>query len=430
LARILRLYAIREVVVPTLVALLTIAFLLMMRYLFDLINLLMQPGVGAGRVGYLLACLLPSVLVFAAPMAILIGVLVGIGRMILDREVLAIRASGINLFSIFAPVLGLALTLSAAVYWLSAGPVPAMMRQAILQIGQLKIELANSLEPGRFHEDLFSGNAILYFREREPRTNRMLGITVEMESNVDAASEEPDRGAPAAADGDAPTSATRPEWAEAGALADEALDVLMANLRRETELTLICAESGEISIPKGMEEGAGSADAELLLKLANGSVHVLDANPGERDYTVLTFKTAERRMFEKSRIERHNETAGNAELLERIEYWRTAPETGGGRRAQERIGALRKELWQRRSIWPASFVFALVGIPLAIWVRPSGKSWGILIAIGLMLVYYVILQMGLTMVQEFQPAGILVALLPNLVYGLLGAALWLQTLRS
>jgi lipopolysaccharide export LptBFGC system permease protein LptF len=76
------------------------------------------------------------------------------------------------------------------------------------------------------------------------------------------------------------------------------------------------------------------------------------------------------------------------------------------------------------------FVFMLVGIPLAIWIRPSGKSWSILIAIALMLIYYLILNMGLSMVKGGVPLGSLVAFSPNLLFGVLGAGLWWQTLRS
>ena len=48
----------------------------------------------------------------------------------------------------------------------------------------------------------------------------------------------------------------------------------------------------------------------------------------------------------------------------------------------------------------AIVVGIVVGIPLAIMIRPSGKSWGILIAVGLMLIYYVAMQMGLAMVES------------------------------
>ena len=93
MARILRWYMIREVAMPTLLALFTITFILLIRVIFDMINLVLQPGISAWQVGGVLLSSLPSILTFAAPMAILIGCLIGVGRLTLDREILAIRAN-------------------------------------------------------------------------------------------------------------------------------------------------------------------------------------------------------------------------------------------------------------------------------------------------------------------------------------------------
>jgi lipopolysaccharide export system permease protein len=447
-ARILRLYALREITLPTLLALLTITFILMISYLYRLINLVFQPGVGLIQVLGLIGNLLPSILIFAAPMAVLTGVLIGVGRLMLDREVLAIRASGINLFGVFAPIIALTFLFSGSIFWLSSGPVPAMMKQAMLRVNQLRVEMANSLEPGRFHEDLLSGGPILYFREREPGTNRMLDITIEVEkkltprrldAKIDEWTSDPRAGilfdnsttgsrlVPIGARGE---SADPPiEWFAAGRATGGNLDLSEAGdpTARETELTLVFARTGQITIPRP-DPGAGEApDSEITLTLEDGSVHLLETERAGNEYVVISFDRAQRRMYEETRLDKQHHTIGTAQLVQRIAE-EVALDLPG--REGDTIGTLRKELWQRRSIWLASFVFSLVGIPLAIWVRPSGKSWGILIAIGLMLVYYVFLQMGLSMVQNSQPAGVAVTLMPNALYGLIGALLWWHTLRS
>jgi lipopolysaccharide export system permease protein len=455
LGRILRLYAIREIALPTLMALLTITFILMIRYVYEMVNLVLQPGVGLPQVANLLVSLLPSVLVFAAPMAVLVGVLIGVGRMTLDHEVLAIRASGVNLMSVFAPAIALSLVLSLSIFWLSAGLVPAMMRNAMLQIGQLKLALANSLEPGRFYENLFGGNAVLFFKERDPKTQRMLGITLEMEKNVKSArfragkagAATPGAGTPAPPSPAGPQATattndpTSPALTHAGGSATPLAarvekgvakrtarpDARSDEPDRETELTLIFARFGQIAAQQANDDPTGGQESEVTLTFDDGSIHQLSVNPGERDYVVINFDQLQKRLFPKTDIEKRHHTLDNAELRRRIGEQQALPQRD---RDEKSLGTLLKELWQRRTMWLATFVFVLVGIPLAIWVRPSGKSWGILIAIGLMLVYYVILQMGLSLIQQFQPAGIVVAMLPNLLYGLIGALLWRQALRS
>ena len=52
----------------------------------------------------LFLCLFPAVFVFAVPMATLIGVLLGLGRMSADSEIIALTALGIGRRRILLPV--------------------------------------------------------------------------------------------------------------------------------------------------------------------------------------------------------------------------------------------------------------------------------------------------------------------------------------
>jgi lipopolysaccharide export system permease protein len=399
LPRILCSYIIREIAKPTLMALLTITFILLIGKVYELINLVLQPGVSSWAVLKVLLSFLPSLLLFAAPMAILIGVLIGVGRQVLDREILAIRASGVNLLTIFTPALALALLVSVFVLWSSSRLVPGLLMSGLKEVAKLQIALVGSLEPGMLHDTLGGGedsDFVLYFRERDPATNRMQGITIKMEEAY-----KPKHG-----DGDSSATA-------AGAPPPR---------QRKTEQTLIFAESGEIEASvQDSADGKARQMASIVLKLKNGSIHRLRPDPDARDYVSIHFDEMEKRIVEQAAIEKRNATRTNSELREVI---------GNENRGDNTRGSARRILFERYAISLASFVFALVGIPLAIWVRPSGKSWGIMIAFILMLAYYVAMKLGLSMVEGGQAIGYFLSFLPNVLFLLVGCGLWWHTLRS
>jgi lipopolysaccharide export LptBFGC system permease protein LptF len=268
-----------------------------------------------------------------------------------------------------------------------------------------------------------------YFKERQPGTGAMMGIVLEQANSARA-----DKAGASVAGNAIGQPATGTEDAESTkgtslASTSETLalqDRRMGQPEKLTELTLIFAQSGKFDIRRLGAEDDPSAESEITLTLDNGSIHNLSADPAKPDYSVIGFERLDKRRLYAAEIEKPHHAFDTGTLRRKIdEQMRLPPD-----KRDKIVGSLYKELWQRLSMWLATFVFALVGIPLAIWVRPSGKSWGIMIAIGLMLIYYVILQIGLSMVQVFAPGGAIVTLAPNALYALIGAVLWRQTLRS
>jgi lipopolysaccharide export LptBFGC system permease protein LptF len=422
LARILRIYVIRELAIPTLLALLTVTFILLLSKIYQLISLVLQPGVQLGQVMGVLGSFLPSLLIFAAPMAILIGLFIGVGRMVLDNEVLAIRASGISLISIFFPATLGALGVSLLILALSAEIIPKMMLRGMERIQRLQISLVKSLEPGRFYDELGdgSGDFLLRFEERDPQTRQMRGITIKLVDEVASASElqQTLESAQRAGGADAPRV---PEVNSTETTLNAPPSPRLKG--REKTLTLITSVSGDFETDWRDVDRDGRMDAAIKLKLKNGSVHKLNSERGYRDNVSIRFGKAHIKLIQSSDVTRKRyQTLSNAELRDRIGDIK-------GVKA-ERRGEARRLLVGRHTIALASFVFLLMGIPLAIWVRPSGKSWGILIAIGLMLCYFVLMELGLSMVANDKPFGITVAFSPNLLFLALGSGFWWQTMRS
>ena len=121
--RILDRYIVREVLRHALLGLLIFTFVLFVPKLVRLMELFVRHSGSGSQIATLFLCILPSVLVFTIPMAVLVGVLLGLGRMSMDSEIIALTALGISRKRILLPVgvlafLGAGLTLLMTI-WLA-----------------------------------------------------------------------------------------------------------------------------------------------------------------------------------------------------------------------------------------------------------------------------------------------------------------------
>ena len=81
-ARIIDRYVIREIIPPFLLALLVFTFILIIPFIIDLAEQMIAKGVPVGTLLQLMVTLLPQALALTIPMALLIGILVGLGRLV------------------------------------------------------------------------------------------------------------------------------------------------------------------------------------------------------------------------------------------------------------------------------------------------------------------------------------------------------------
>jgi len=105
--KILSRYILRLLLFPFLLSLILLTFILLLGKLAELADMVIKRGVSAGDILSLLAYLLPSLLSYALPMALLISVLLVLSQLTHDKELLAIRSSGISLLPVLMPVLWL-----------------------------------------------------------------------------------------------------------------------------------------------------------------------------------------------------------------------------------------------------------------------------------------------------------------------------------
>jgi LPS export ABC transporter permease LptF/LPS export ABC transporter permease LptG len=108
--RILDRYIIREVFRHALLGLAVFTFVFFVPQLVRLMELFVRHTGSGAQILTLFLCLIPGVFTFTIPMAVLIGVLLGLGRMSADSEIIALTALGIGRRRILLPVGVLALS--------------------------------------------------------------------------------------------------------------------------------------------------------------------------------------------------------------------------------------------------------------------------------------------------------------------------------
>jgi LPS export ABC transporter permease LptF/LPS export ABC transporter permease LptG len=108
--RILDRYIVREIFRHALLGLIVFTFVFFVPQLVRLMELVVRHSGSGTQLVKLFLCLFPGVLAFTVPMAILVGVLLGLGRMSADSEIIALTALGIGRTRILLPVAVLALT--------------------------------------------------------------------------------------------------------------------------------------------------------------------------------------------------------------------------------------------------------------------------------------------------------------------------------
>ncbi len=151
--RILDRYIVREVFRHAFLGLVVFTFVFFVPQLVRLMELFVRHSGSGAQILKLFLCIFPGVLAFTVPMATLIGVLLGLGRMSADSEIVALTALGIGRRRILLPVGVLALTGAvvtlAMTVWL--GPAAAHTFRSI-EAELISSQISFQVQPRVFDE--------------------------------------------------------------------------------------------------------------------------------------------------------------------------------------------------------------------------------------------------------------------------------------
>jgi len=175
--RILRSYILRLHLVPFLLGFGVVTFILEMDVLFDYLDLVVNRGVAVGVVTQLFLLSLGYIVALSAPCAVLIAVLMTFGRLSQDNEIIALRASGVNLAGILLGPIAASVLLAVGLTLFNNHILPESnhaFANLLIDIGRMRPTAR--LQEGVFITD-FPGYNLLV-QSVNGRTNEMRGVTI------------------------------------------------------------------------------------------------------------------------------------------------------------------------------------------------------------------------------------------------------------
>ncbi len=328
-------YILGEILLPFTGAVLFFVFVLLMFQIINLVDFFVVHKVSAYWVMQLLGFLSLSLLTPAIPIAFLLAVLLGIGRLSTDGEIMAMRASGLSSWAILKPVVacGFALFIVGAIVNCYLTPWGTkMFRYELFRISNTKVMA--TLKEGTFMEGFF--DLMLYADEVDPKGNRLNRVFI-----YDA--------------------------------------------RNESNPTTVVASRGQI-VPNQL---GTDGTPGVLLKLWDGKVY--RSNPQNKVVETIDFggydiflslPTAKVVGVEKPM------TMDISELRHRIRDLSKTPRSDLAFEEFKEANRLRMELWSRFSMAFACVVFAVLGVAFGTVRSRSTKSNSLLICLLVMLGYW------------------------------------------
>ena len=359
LMRLVSRSVLREIWPPFLLGFFAYTFVLLIRTILFLADFAVRRSASFGEVARLVALSLPWIVVLTLPMAFLLGVLIGVGRLSADAEVVALQACGLGPWALFRPALGAAAVLSLAVFGIYNVLLPAT--NAALEKSMARVaatSIVNVVAPRTFREPR---PGILFFFDRlAPDQRSFEGVFLKL--------------------GDEGEAANRVIVAQRGALTLEG-DRLWLDLFESTVHEVDPADAARYRITR------------------NASQRILLA--GENVNAAGTRVTTEKGIRART-------------LPELWAAARALAPTDPKRRV-----AL-TELNKKLAIPFACFAFALVGVPLARSLRRGGRGSGFAASLLILVGYYVLLSSGETWAIEGRLSPVFAMWLPNLSLAALG----------
>ncbi|HEU5251151.1 MAG TPA: LptF/LptG family permease [Thermoanaerobaculia bacterium] len=352
---------VREIGPPFLLGFGAYTFILLVRTIFLMTEFFVRRSATLAEVSWLVLLSVPWIVVLTLPMAFLLGVLIGIGRLSGDSELVAMRACGVGPGALYRPALGAAAVLSAAVFLFYNLVLPRANEALTRSMARVAAtSVVNLVAPRTF---------------REPRP----GVTLFF-----------DRVGP---DG-------------------RSFEGVFLKLGEEDERTdrVIVARRGSLSLEGG----------KLWLDLFSSVVHEVDqVNPSRyrtnrnESQRILFSEDIESTVQERITYEKGLRAQSLPELI------RTAREMKTVSPQRRRLALV--EIQKKFSIPFACFAFAVIGIPLAETSRRGGKGSGFALSLAILVLYYVLISNGETWAQEGRMPAWIAMWLPNVVLLALGA---------
>ncbi len=327
---------------------------------------LVVSGVNLFQILMLLFFISPSFLIFTIPMALLLGTLLSFGRLSGDSEIIAFKASGISLYQLYLPISILSMSAYLLTSFLVFYGLPWGNRGFISTLYLMTQSKANIEIKERVFIDLFKG-LVIYVDKVPVQEKRMEGV-------------------------------------------------LIFDRREKEKFNTIFAKEGFLS--------SNPKSREVVLRLLDGDIHRFESKTNV--YQKMKFDTYDLRLEIEKAL-----AAWGARLREKemsIDEIKKKIETK--KMIGEDTTDLEIEFHKRYAIPFACIIFGLVGVPLGIQPRRSGRSYGFILSLFIILAYYISLVIFEIFGEKKTISVFLAGWAPNFLFGGLGIYLLVKTAKE
>ncbi len=153
--RLIERYIVGAIIPYLLLALLLLTAVLFAQQAGRFAELLVSAHIPPDLLAKIVSALLPNVLIFTLPMAVLSGTIIGLSRMGSDSELVALRAAGVGTWALLWPILAIGLMASTATFYLNLEEAPGAaraLRRASLRAALYKLD--SPVEPRSFSTEI------------------------------------------------------------------------------------------------------------------------------------------------------------------------------------------------------------------------------------------------------------------------------------
>ncbi len=356
------LYILKETLPIFFIGLMVFTIILLMDKILKMIELIVTRGVSFHQILMLLLFISPSFLTFTIPMAVLLGILLAFGRLSGDSEITAFKASGMSLYQLFIPISIFSICAYLLTTLLVFYGLPWGNRGFKATLYLIAQSKADIEIKERVFNDMFDG-LVVYVDKVPIQGKKMEGI-------------------------------------------------LIYDEREQGKSTTVFAKEGFLSNnPKSQE---------IILRLLNGDIHRVERQ--NNVYQKVQFQTYDVRLelaraFTAIGKKLKDREMSIDDIKEKMEEQR--------RRGQVTT-SLEIELHKRYAFPFACIVFGLIGVPLGIQPRRSGRSYGFVFSLLIILAYYISLTTFEILTLRFKLPAFVAGWAPNLLIGGLGIYLLIK----
>jgi LPS export ABC transporter permease LptG/LPS export ABC transporter permease LptF len=373
--RIFTRYILREVTSYALLGGALFTFVLFMRDLGRILELVVRESATFGQVALIFAYTLPSAVTYTIPMAVLVGILLGLSRLASDSEITAMRASGMGALS-FVRIVSIVAAAALGLGLFNSLYLAPRAAAGLLKLGNsLKSSQASfEVQPRVFYENF--RNYVLYVQDVQPAAGAAL-------------------------------------WHH----------VFLADLTHPATPHITTAERAVV-----VSGTPGTPDAQTIrLHLIDGGQHETSAANPDR-YDISTFSSTDIPIQTEAPPDAHLGRADTPILaLPLHELWRRANLQG----TPETVSRVYRIEFHKRFSYPfACLVLMLVGVPLGLSSKRGGKSTGFVLTILLVFIYYFLSSVGVAFAKNGRLSPLLGVWGANLIFTGAGMLLLYQMSRG